>query len=247
MIKDIEFLLKKLFFSEKYLLHKRLKRALKGNYEDELKIINRFSDKSKDAVDIGVYRGVYSYELAKHFKKVHSFEPNPLIYPYLIKNLPKIISNITLYNYALSDKNSDAVLKLPLRSKSIFKSNIEEIFKLGTASIHKDNKLNNYKSFTVKTMKLDDLNLQNNIGFIKIDVEGHEKNVLYGAETTIKNNMPTMLIEIEQKHTNKPVIETINMVESYNYNTFVFDKNELININNYKDLEKKRNFIFIKK
>ena len=83
MIKDLEFILKKIFISQKYLLEKRLKRAIKKNYEKELQIIDQFTDKSKDALDIGVYRGVYSYKLSQHFKKIHSFEPNPLLFPYL--------------------------------------------------------------------------------------------------------------------------------------------------------------------
>ena len=105
MIKDLEFILKKIFFSQKYLLEKRLKRAIKKNYEKELEIIDKYSDQTKDALDIGVYRGVYSYKLSQHFKTVHSFEPNPLLYPYLEKNLKKVIKNMILYNLALSDAN----------------------------------------------------------------------------------------------------------------------------------------------
>ena len=60
MIKDIEFFLKRIFFSENYLLEKRLKRAVKKNYEKELSIIDTFKDDIKDAIDVGVYRGVYS-------------------------------------------------------------------------------------------------------------------------------------------------------------------------------------------
>ena len=80
MKKDIEFFIKKLLFSESYLLKKRLNRAIKKGYEKELKIIDKFADKSKDALDIGVYRGVYSYEMSKYSNLVHSFEPNPIIF-----------------------------------------------------------------------------------------------------------------------------------------------------------------------
>ena len=144
MIKDIEFLLKKIFFKESYLLKKRLIRAINKDYEKELQIIDRFSDRTKDAIDIGVYRGIYSFKLAQNFKMVHAFEPNPLLYPYLEKNLNKIISNIQLYNFALSDSEGETDLKLPLRSYSIFKDNIEELYKLGAASIHKENHFEKY-------------------------------------------------------------------------------------------------------
>ena len=153
MIKDFEYILKK-FIPEKYLLKKRLTRAIKKNYEKELEFIEKFSDKSKDAIDIGVYRGVYSFQLAKYFNIVHSFEPNPLLFPYLNKNLKKILKNIQLYNYALSDTNGDTKLKLPIRTESIFKNNIEELYQLGAASIHSKNKFTNFKEVIVKKKKI---------------------------------------------------------------------------------------------
>ena len=63
--KDIEFLFKKIFFSEKYLLKKRLNRAIKNIYEEELLILDKVVDKNLESVDVGVYRGVYTYQLSK--------------------------------------------------------------------------------------------------------------------------------------------------------------------------------------
>ena len=128
MIKDLEFFFKNIFFSEKYLLNKRLNRAIKNNYEKELVLINKFRDKSKSAVDVGVYRGVYSYKLSEEFNHVYAFEPNPLIYPFLNKNLTKIIKNLTLSNFALSNNSGITDLKIPTRSKSIFKNIQTDIF-----------------------------------------------------------------------------------------------------------------------
>ena len=78
--KEIEFLFKKLI-PDKYLLKKRLIRAIKNNYEEELLILDKIVNKNLESVDVGVYRGVYSYKLSKHFKQIYSFEPNPLIFP----------------------------------------------------------------------------------------------------------------------------------------------------------------------
>ena len=39
MLKDLSFLIKKLFFSEKYLLEKRIKRSLINNLEPEFKLL----------------------------------------------------------------------------------------------------------------------------------------------------------------------------------------------------------------
>ena len=247
MIKDLEFLIKRIFFSESYLLKKRLKRAINKGYEKELKIIDKFADKTKDALDIGVYRGVYSYKLSQNFKNIHSFEPNPLLFPYLEKNLKKIISNVILYNMALSNDNGVAELKLPLRSKSIFKDNIEELFQLGAATMHPNNDIREYKKVPIQTRKLDDISINNKIGFIKIDVEGHEKNVLTGGEILIKENQPIMLIEIEERHTKKPILETINFVKSLNYECYYLSNNDLKNLETININNTENNFIFLPK
>ena len=246
-MKDIEFLFKKMIFSESYLLKKRILRAINKSYEKELEIIEKFADKTKDAIDIGVYRGVYSFKLAQNFKKVHAFEPNTLLFPYLEKNLNKIIHNIKLYNIALSDTEGSADLNLPIRSNSLFKDNIEELFKLGSATIHTDNKFENFKSIKVQKNKLDNINLKENIGFIKIDVEGHEQSVINGGLQTIKKNMPVMLIEIEERHSKKPIIQTINNIKELGYEAYFFDKSRLTNITENNNFKLERNFIFIKK
>ena len=63
-----------------------------------------------------MYRGVYSYEMSKYSKIVHSFEPNANEKKFIEKNLKKIIKNINFYNCALSDKDSLAPLRVPIRN-----------------------------------------------------------------------------------------------------------------------------------
>ena len=124
--KEIEFLFKKIFIPEKYLLKKRLNRAIQKTYEEELLILDKIIHKDLESIDVGVYRGVYSYRLSQLSKHVHSFEPNPLLFPYLEKNLKKIIKNITLYNTALSDELIETDLKIPKRFENLNKDDYEE-------------------------------------------------------------------------------------------------------------------------
>jgi len=245
MIKDLEFLFKNLFFSEKFLLEKRLKRAIKKNYEKELSIISSFKNSKRDAVDVGVYRGIYTYKLSQEFKHVYSFEPNPLIYPYLKKNLTKIIKNMSLQNLAISDNNGEINLKIPSRRKSIFKTNYEELYKLGCATIHKQNKIQDYDTFKVKKIKLDDILKNKDISFIKIDVEGHEKEVINGSKNIIINNRPALLVEIEERHSNHPVNETIKFINNLGYNFFYVKDNNLYKTNDLIDINSENNFIFL--
>ncbi len=247
MIKDLEYILKKIFFSEKYLLKKRLVRSINKSYEKELDIINEYSDKSKVAIDVGVYRGVYTYKLSGLFEKVICFEPNPLLYEYLNKYLTKILSNIEIYNYALSDKTGSTLLKVPNRGKSLFNKNYEELYKLGAATIHENNVFDNYESFQVKTKKLDELVKKDNIGFIKIDVEGHETEVIRGSIELIKRNKPTLLVEIEERHTKKPIESTINFIKKLGYECFQLKENKVKLFNIKEHISKDNNFLFIKK
>ena len=122
------------------------------------------------------------------------------------------------------------------------------MYKLGSATIHKKNLLNNddLVSLKVRTKKMDDILGNNNIGFIKIDVEGHEENVLMGATEIIKKNRPILLVEIEQKHTRKNVEETINFINSLGYKSYFLSGSNLENTNKLKNYKDKNNYFFIK-
>ena len=88
-------------------------------------------------------------------------------------------------------------LKIPKRFNTINKNDYEQLYKLGYSTIHKKNNLTkeNYITKKVKTMKLDNILLKKKIGFIKIDVEGHEKNVIQGAINIINTwNIITQVI-----------------------------------------------------
>ncbi len=246
MIKDIEYFIKKTFFSKNFLLKRRLEREISKNYEKELSIIHDYEDKNKAAIDVGVYRGVYSYKLSKHFKKVFSFEPNPLIYENLNSTLTKITNNIEIFNYALSNTEGITKLKIPNRGNSLFDKNYEELFKLGAATIHEENDIIDYESFDVKKTLLDKIiPSSEKIGFIKIDVEGHESEVIKGSIDTIKRDKPILLIEIEEKHTKKPINDTINFVKNIGYDCYQLHNREISKFEIKKHNIKDNNFIFL--
>ena len=121
------------------------------------------------------------------------------------------------------------------------------MYKLGASTIHKKNELyyNTYISKKVKRNKLDNLLVNKKIGFIKIDVEGHEKNVIIGASKIIKKNKPVLLVEIEEKHTQDKVINIINFINTFGYKSYFLDKKELIEIKKNTNFGLKNNFIFL--
>ena len=85
---------KKNFFYSIFFTQKTIRKINKNNEENEIKLVKKFCDKNSDSIDIGVYRGVYTYEMSKYSKIVHSFEANPIIFSDLKKNLNKLKNNI---------------------------------------------------------------------------------------------------------------------------------------------------------
>lgn len=149
-------------------------------------------------------------------------------------------------NYALSNNDGDTNLRIPNRSSSLFKNNIEEIYKLGCATIHQSNNFINYKAFSVKKKKLDKIIPKDKeISFIKIDVEGHEEAVIQGAEKILQNNKPVLLVEIEERHSSKNILHTIKYINSLGYKRFFVKNNVLIKIDKFTQEDKNNNFFFI--
>ena len=245
--KEIEFFFKKFFFPEGFLLKRRLQRSIRRNDEQEINLVKKFIKSGTDSIDVGVYRGVYSYEMSKYSEKVHSFEPNPIIFKYINKNLKKFIKNIHLYNFALSNQNKTINLKIPIRNSNSNKEIFEEYYEMGKATIHNENNFENYENFEIQTKKIDELSFDNKISFIKIDVEGHELEVIEGAKNTIKRDKPVLLVEIEKQYTKKEVAESINFINSLGYKSYFFNKKDLKSTTELNNLDLFNNFIFFPK
>ena len=245
--KEIEFFFKKFFFPEGFLLKRRLQRSIKRSDEQEINLVKKFIKSGTDSIDVGVYRGVYSYEMSKYSEKVHSFEPNPIIFKYINKNLKKFIKNIHLYNFALSNQNKTINLKIPIRNSNSNKEIFEEYYEMGKATIHNENNFENYENFEIQTKKIDEFNFDNKISLIKIDVEGHELEVIEGAKNTIKRDKPVLLVEIEKQYTKKEVAESINFINSLGYKSYFFNKKDLKSTTELNNLDLFNNFIFFPK
>ena len=241
--KQIEHFLKVLI-PKKYQIKRRLERSIKKPDEPEIALVNQLISQGTDSIDVGVYRGVYSYQMSKFSKFVHSFEPNPIIFNELKIYLPKINKNIKLYNFALSDENEEKILKVPIRNSNSSKLNYEEYYKMGLATIHEKNTFENYDQFKITTKKLDEFDFKNRISFIKIDVEGHEFQVINGSLNLIKKFKPNLMIEIEEKHSKNSLQKTISFICSLGYQAFYFKNGNLQLINIVSNKYKNNNFIF---
>ena len=147
--------------------------------------VEKFADNTKNIIDIGAHIGMYTMAFGKKVNRVYSFECSPKSFNFLCANLllHDLSYKVTKYNVALSDK--EGISKYYIRDPLDGGGN-------GIAGFARDV---NTPTIDVPTITLDSLGL-NNINFIKIDVEGHEEQVLRGAVKTLKrNNYPKILFE----------------------------------------------------
>ncbi len=145
------------------------------------------ADRSKVAIDIGANWGPYSGTLIGRCSSVIAFEPNPKMARLFQRAWP----NIRVEQCALSDVEGTATLRMPISENGHVMP--------GYASISDGVTFDREQTVEVDVRRLDDFQFQN-VGFIKIDVEGHELAVLRGGWETIKRDRPNLLIETQASH-----------------------------------------------
>ena len=244
--KKTEFFLKRLFgLSDSFLLERRAKRYLKKSTEREIRILNELVNSAKASIDIGVYRGVYTYFLSGLTQYVYAFEANSLLHSKLLNSFNNK-TNIKIENLAVSSSLGKTEIRIPIRNQNADYDN-EQKYELGIATIHKENDLQNKPYETISSINkttLDDYKFQHDVGFIKIDVEGHELEIIRGGKNFLKKHKPTMLVEIEERHSGKNPKEIIKEICEIGYSCFTVDEElklvELIDLSEFNQ----NNFIF---
>ena len=182
----------------------------------------RLLDPGDYAVDVGANIGYTASIMATKVGadgQVLCFEPHPEIYEELslnINNWQKLdIGIITAKNIALGDHAGKAVLNIP----ECFNTN------RGLASItYNLESVDNKEIYDVQVEKLDELfkNNEFKISLLKIDVEGHEFQVLKGATNLLRNQQIRDILFEEFADYPSPVTD---FLEEHGYSLFYLGKN----------------------
>ena len=173
-----------------------------GKWEDHLITISDFILKEADSpllIDIGANLGAYSIPLAKKIQdiggKVIGFEPQRIIYYQLCGNI--ILNRLdNFYAEYCAIGDHDGSIDIPevdyTNLKNIGGFSIEERYRV-LQGIQDSVKKTSTK---VSLISLDSYDCDTSPTLIKIDVEGHEINVLRGANKFLsKHNFPPILFE----------------------------------------------------
>jgi len=162
------------------------------NQDPLIRVIFSHAHATDVIFDIGAFLGSYSIYLSATVNKsvVYAFEPNPSIYEQLLENIKtfNVGDSVIAKNIALSDEIRRKVFYVSSEAgRSSFNQSLAEI-----------NNCRIVKSIVVECFTVDHL-VESGIcrppDIMKIDVEGHELEVLKGAALTIEKTTPKIFFE----------------------------------------------------
>jgi FkbM family methyltransferase len=184
-----------LVFKGRDLISNHLKKELYENDIHQLCLKLLINEDPGAVLDIGANLGTFCVPLAKKITKhkYHAFEPQRIIYYQLCANVfINSLGNVYTYEAGLSNQEADVELEVPDYTAET---------NIGAFSIDKEVRENEYECQTsggkekMILMTLDSVGFEN-VRLIKIDVEGHELEVLQsGIETIKRNNYPPIIFE----------------------------------------------------
>ncbi|MBU6462981.1 MAG: FkbM family methyltransferase [Bradyrhizobium sp.] len=157
--------------------------------EQELHFLDRIIPKDAVTVDVGANLGLYTRKLSKLSSRVHAFEPSHEMAELLRRTSAP---NVRVHEVALSDQAGDADLFIPQDQDKL-------IYGLSSLESRSSNSEQRVVSTKVSTARLDAI-VREDVAFIKVDVEGHELNVLDGAAELLDRSQPVFLVEAEDRH-----------------------------------------------
>ena len=168
-----------------------LTKTLLGKNSFEPKMVALFQKLVKDTdvvIDIGANIGCTSILFGELAHRVLSFEHSPTTFAFLSRNIKQSgRKNIEVYNYALGADNMDSQI-------TYSPSNRSEGFISDKIAVERG-----HITEQIQISKLDDklhqLHLRR-VDFIKIDVEGFEKDVLTGSRVTLERFQPIVVLEL---------------------------------------------------
>jgi FkbM family methyltransferase len=205
-----------------------LRRLSRANYEREMELLDLLCDRNRPSLDIGAKIGMYTWRIREHSSEVIAFEPIPMFNRVLRAVFEGRRGRVE--PYAVSDRRGTVKMRLPYGR--------DGKPKFGRSTIDPDNQfdpqiIGRTDELEVETRRIDDYDLPD-VGFIKIDVEGHELAVLAGAEATLARHKPNLLIECNDEHQADAVERLGTRLDVHGYTTVFLDGRDLRPISQYR-------------
>jgi FkbM family methyltransferase len=137
--------------------------------------------------------------------------------------------NVRVHEIALSDHSGDAELFIPQEDE-------QPIY--GLASLEPGLALSARQviSMKVPTARLDTV-VRHDVDFVKIDVEGHELNVLNGSVELLEHCQPVFLVEAEERHRQQATRSIFEFFESRSYRGFFLKDGQALPVDQFRSVD----------
>lgn len=173
------------------------------------------------AFDVGANLGLYTELFALSGAKVIAFEPQESLCDYLRKVLPR---NITIHNTLLSSTRGSAILRIPYIAKFLGPiGRLDALATMHSSNDFGDNQIRGVYEKTVPVNCLDDyVGSIDQLDLVKIDVEGHELEVLQGGLGLLTKFKPLIFVEIAEVN-GANFTEIVELLSRLEYELFQFE------------------------
>jgi FkbM family methyltransferase len=155
--------------------------------QEAIDIAYKYCKKFEVAVDVGANVGLHTVRFAEKFNRVVAFEPESENFNCLQANT-KNFKNVVIHKMALGNNEGQLHLRLPKGNNNCGAYSFIDF------NNREDSEL---LEQTVDITMLDKFSLAPDL--IKMDVQSYEKFVVLGAESTLKNNEPVLIVEMNKK------------------------------------------------
>lgn len=183
------------------------------NYELGFTLFMNMIENKGIIIDVGANIGITAIPLASKFKKavVYAFEPIENNFNTLQRVVRFFgLKNVIFHRFAIGSYDGEMTMVTPVQF-GVKKQGLSKRYDNVTAGIVED----------VVVKRLDSFIFKSKVKAIKIDVEGHELEVLKGAQSLLNTDHPLVYCELW----NNPMrYEAIAFMEKLGYSTYIYDE-----------------------
>jgi len=195
----------------------------KGWEPETFKVFDEFLDKNHSYIDIGSYIGpsvLYGSQLAKH---CFAIEPDPIAFQELKNNIElndHLKPHITLSKYCISDSIGTAKFFVPNEKLEYGGGGSSSLLDWKNKKIFWEVQTTTIQQF-IQSFSITDCN------FIKIDIEGAEFDLIPSMSGYLKNQKPTLFIEIHLWALKDPMKKLDIMFQTLNGYDHIYDAEKI--------------------
>lgn len=170
--------------------------------EIELQMLLALAHRPGLVIEVGANMGIHTIplaaQLAKQDRNLIAFEPQTVIFQQLCANLAlNGLMNVRALPYACGSENGPLMFEVP---------DYRKIGNFGATSMT-DSIASPSRQEIVQCVRLDAIVGEGDVGLIKIDVEGHELEVLKGCEGIFSRCHPFVYVENDRVEKSQALIE----------------------------------------